>query len=251
MAILNITPDSFYHNSQCIEESDIETRVRQIVNQGADFIDIGAYSTRPGATEVSVEEEKRRLALGLKIVRRLAPEAVVSVDTFRPEIAQFAVSQFGCDIINDISGGCDAMFRTVATLRVPYILTHNEAITAGDVTASTLQWFAEKLAILRQLGVNDIIVDPGIGFNKTENQNYELLANLRHFEVLHHPVLVGVSRKSLLYKPLGITPETALNATTALHAFCLERHAAILRVHDVPEARQCITVYNRLVHPRA
>ena len=256
MAILNVTPDSFFDKSRVNDTSDIEHRVIEIISQGAQFIDIGAFSTRPGAQLIEPETEIKRLRKGMEIVRRLAPDAIVSVDTFRSAVAQVAVSELGCDIVNDVSGGefDSEMFRTVAKLKVPYILTHNASSfdkmhstnESVDITAEVLRWFGEKIKKLCLLGVNDIIIDPGIGFAKSLEQNYQLISNLQVFNVLGHPILLGISRKSLLCRLFDITPSEALNSTTALNAFGLERGAAILRVHDVVPAQQCIKIYQQL-----
>lgn len=256
MAILNVTPDSFYADSRCFTESEVAARVNRMISEGADFIDIGACSTRPGASAVSETEEIDRLGRAMEIVRRLAPEIPVSVDTFRAKVASVAVIEMGCDIINDVSGGNldPDMFSTVARLQVPYILTHSrgdsgnmQALTHyGDVTADVVKDLGTKLRELHLAGVNDVVVDPGIGFAKTIAQNYELLRNLEAFSVLDCPVLVGVSRKSLLSRLLHTEADRTLEATVALGALCLDRGASILRVHDVAAARQCVSVYNAL-----
>lgn len=253
MGILNVTPDSFYAGSRTFDDDGIRRRVRQLISEGADFIDIGAYSTRPGADDVSTDEEIDRLSRGMRIVRDESPDAVVSVDTFRAAVADIAVTQLGCDIINDISGtDIDPdMTDTIARLNVPYILMHTRGTPAqmaqltryDDVTAEVLQHIGDHVRRLALAGVNDIIVDPGIGFAKTPEQNYRLIHDLDIFSVLHRPVLVGVSRKSLLTKLLDIPTDDALNATTALNALCLDRGADILRVHDVAAAVQCVKIY--------
>lgn len=253
MGILNVTPDSFYAGSRTFDNDGIRRRVRQLISEGADFIDIGAYSTRPGADDVSTDEEIDRLSRGMRIVRDESPDAVVSVDTFRAAVADIAVTQLGCDIINDISGtDIDPdMTDTIARLNVPYILMHTRGTPAqmaqltryDDVTAEVLQHIGDHVRRLALAGVNDIIVDPGIGFAKTPEQNYRLIHDLDIFSVLHRPVLVGVSRKSLLTKLLDIPTDDALNATTALNALCLDRGADILRVHDVAAAVQCVKIY--------
>ena len=217
-----------------------------MIGQGADWLDIGAYSSRPGADEVSADEEIRRLRLGMGILRSIAPEIPVSVDTFRASVARVAVEELGVDVVNDISGGtldCD-MFATVAQLGVPYILMHMRGTPAtmqshteySDVTSDVIVDLQTKLADLRMLGVSDVIVDPGFGFAKTLGQNYELMRNLDAFQVLDCPVLVGVSRKSMIYRLTGTSPEESLPGTVALNALALERGAAFLRVHDVSEA---------------
>lgn len=246
MGILNVTPDSFYAESRTPDEADIEARVEKMMAEGVDMIDIGAYSSRPGADDVSVEEEMRRLRVGLRCVRKLFPEVPVSVDTFRADVAKMAIEEGGADIINDISGGTmdRQMFRTVARLGVPYILMHIQgtpqtmqaAPQYENVRREVMLYFTERIDRLQQMGVNDIIVDPGFGFGKTVAHNYELMAHLEDFHELERPLLVGISRKSMIYKLLGGSPQTALNGTTVLNTVSLEKGAHILRVHDVKEA---------------
>lgn len=254
MGIVNVTPDSFYSGSRTQTEESVCEKVERMLSDGADFIDIGAYSSRPGADDVSPEKEMARLETGLKAVRSVAPDIPVSVDTFRAEVAKVAVSEFGADIINDISGGSlDAdMFDAVAALRVPYILMHMRGTPSDmqtktdyrDVTAEVMADLSVKMRELRLKGVSDIIIDPGFGFAKTLEQNYEMVRNLSLFtELLDAPLLVGVSRKSMLTRLLGITPDQALSATTALNTLALTRGAAILRVHDVLEASQAVRIY--------
>ena len=241
MGILNVTPDSFYAGSRTQTEQEIAERVNQIVSEGASIIDIGAYSTRPGATEVSVKEEMERLRLGLDVIRRELPYSVVSVDTFRPDVARMAVEEFGADIINDVSEGDVDMYRMVARLRVPYILMSVQP-TLRDMVLG----FSEKVQQLRDLGANDIILDPGFGFGKTLEQNYQVMNELEKLQVMELPVLVGVSRKSMIYKLMGITPSEALNGTTALNTVALMKGASILRVHDVREAVECVKIMKSL-----
>ncbi|MCQ2289224.1 MAG: dihydropteroate synthase [Muribaculaceae bacterium] len=246
MGILNATPDSFYAGCRATDEDAIAARVREIVAQGADMIDIGAYSTRPGADTVSAEEELLRLRHAMAVVKREAPHMVTSVDTFRAGVARAAVEEMGVDIINDVSGGRldDAMFSTVAALRVPYILMHMRGTPAtmqqltdyDNVTRDVVSFLAQRMAMLRDMGAGDVIVDPGFGFSKTLEQNYEMLAHLDMFHTLEVPLLVGVSRKSMIYKLLGVTPQEALNGTTAVNAIALMQGAHILRVHDVRAA---------------
>jgi len=254
MGIVNVTPDSFYSGSRTQTEESVCEKVERMLSDGADFIDIGAYSSRPGADDVSPEKEMARLETGLKAVRSVAPDIPVSVDTFRAEVAKVAVSEFGADIINDISGGSlDAdMFDAVAALRVPYILMHMRGTPSDmqtktdyrDVTAEVMADLSVKMRELRLKGVSDIIIDPGFGFAKILEQNYEMVRNLSLFtELLDAPLLVGVSRKSMLTRLLGITPDQALSATTALNTLALTRGAAILRVHDVLEASQAVRIY--------
>lgn len=255
MGIVNVTPDSFFAASRTATESAIKERVRQMLDSGADFIDIGAYSSRPGADEVTPEEEASRLAVGMKVLREIAPDIPVSVDTFRADVARTAILEFGADIINDISGGDldQEMADTVAELGVPYILMHMrgtpstmQALTDyNDVTADVIDDLSRKLRTLRLKGVADVIVDPGFGFAKTVEQNYDMMRNLEEFtRLLDAPLLVGISRKSMITKLLGITPDAALAATTALNTIALTRGASFLRVHDALEASQAVMIYN-------
>ncbi len=256
MGILNVTPDSFYGSSRAQSAGDIVARAALLASEGADFIDVGAYSTRPGASEVSADEEMNRLAHALPLVKQAAPKAIISVDTFRADVARKAVEEFGADVINDVSGGNldEQMFETVAELQVPYILTHMRGTPADmqeftdyeDVTRDVLSELGDRLQQLALLGVNDVIIDPCFGFSKTLDQNYQLLSQLKIFELFHRPILAGLSRKSMATKLLGITADEALNATTALNTLALDRGAAILRVHDVKAARQAIEIYNHL-----
>ena len=259
MGIVNVTPDSFYGGSRTFLADQVRARVEKLVAEGADFIDIGAYSSRSGADEVSPEEELRRIETGMEQIRKIAPEIPVSVDTFRASVAREAVENLSVDIINDISGGdLDAeMFAAVAELKVPYILMHMRGTPATmqsltdygseGVTANVLRDLAEKVNRLALLGVNDIIIDPGFGFAKTLDQNYELLAEMEAFHILECPMLVGVSRKSMITKCLGITSEEALNGTTVINTLALERGAAILRVHDVKEAVEAVKLYSKMM----
>ena len=255
MGIVNVTPDSFYAGSRTATADSVSRRVETLLSEGADMLDIGAYSSRPGASEVSVEGEVERLEAGMSVIRAMAPEIPVSVDTFRASVAAEAIRNMGADIINDISGGdLDAdMFRTVAELRVPYILMHMRGTPSTmqklteyqDVTAEVIKSLSEKIKELRLLGVADIIADPGFGFAKTVEQNYALMRNLESFvRLLDAPLLVGISRKSMITKALGISTEEALNGTTALNVIALERGAAILRVHDVKAAKEAVKLYN-------
>lgn len=256
MGILNATLDSFYAGSRTQTELELAERVLQILSEGGAIIDVGAYSTRPGAADVSAEEEWERLANALQVVRREAPEAILSVDTFRAEIARRSVETFGVSIINDISGGdADAqMFDTVAELRVPYVLMHcqgtpqtmQQAPSYKNVTAEVITDLSRKVRQLRQRGMRDIIIDPGFGFGKTLEHNYTLLRQLEDFRIFDLPLLVGVSRKSMITKPLGITPDEALNGTTALNAFALMKGAHLLRVHDVKAAVEVVKLFERV-----
>ena len=252
MGIINVTPDSFYSGSRVNDEGLLTERVRQMIADGADVIDVGACSTRPGSESVDAQGEMARLEWALAVIRREAPSAVVSVDTFRADVARRCVEEWGADIINDISGGTmdEAMFATVASLRVPYVLMHMRGTPetmAGltdydNVTAEVLEWMARRIDQLRQLGVADVIADPGVGFAKTLEQNYELLARLNAFHALDAPLLVGVSRKRMIYTPLQCTADEALNGTTVVNTIALEQGAHILRVHDVKAAAQAVAI---------
>lgn len=257
MGILNVTPDSFFSGSRAMSAYDIERRVETMLTQGVDIIDIGACSTRPGAEPVADDEETARLSRGMEIVRRLAPDIPVSVDTFHASVARSAVTTMGCDIINDISGGTldDNMAATVADLHCPYILMHMRGTPAtmqtlteygDDVTATVISELQRQVRRFEQAGVADIIIDPGFGFAKTVDQNYAVMAGLRRFAIFGRPVLVGISRKSMITKALSIRADEALEATTALNAYALERGADILRVHDVAAARQAVDIHVRI-----
>lgn len=246
MGILNVTPDSFYSGCRAETEADIAARTRQIMEEGASIIDIGAYSSRPNAEHISAEEEMRRLRTGLEIVTREYPEAVVSVDTFRSEVAEWCVKEYGVAIINDISGGemDERMFETVARLGVPYVMMHMLGTPQNmqkephydNLIKEIFMYFARKIQQMRDWGAKEIILDPGFGFGKTLEHNYELMAHLEEFRVFELPILVGVSRKSMIYKLLGGTPQDSLNGTTVLDTIALMKGAHILRVHDVREA---------------
>ena len=241
MGILNVTPDSFYAASRMQTEQEIAERANQIVAEGGTIIDIGACSTRPGFQEISEEEEMERLRFGLGIVRREQPDGIISVDTFRPDVARMAVEEFGAGIINDVSEGSARRFRMVSRLRVPYILMSQQP-TIREMLLS----FAEKVQQLRDLGAMDIILDPGFGFGKTLEQNYQIMGELDKLQVMELPVLVGVSRKSMIYKLFGCTPDESLNGTTALNTLALMKGAAILRVHDVKEAVECCKIAGQI-----
>lgn len=253
MGILNATPDSFYSGSRKQTEAEIADRANQIIVEGGRIIDVGAFSTRPGADEVSLEEETERLKRALEIVRREQPDAIVSVDTYRPLVARRCVEEFGADIINDVSeGGITGivgkeiheegdMFETVAQLGVPYIL-----MSVQPTLAKMMQNFAAEVQRLRDLGAKDIILDPGYGFGKTLEQNYEIMSEAERLLALELPVLVGVSRKSMIYRLVGGDPTTALNGTTVLHTVSLQKGASILRVHDVKEAFETIRIVQQL-----
>ncbi len=256
MGILNITPDSFYSGSRTEAEDDICRRLHQLMDEGADMIDVGAYSTRPGADDVSEEEEMERLRRGLRVVRREFPDVPVSVDTFRASVARMAVEEEGADIVNDISGGDmdRQMFRTVARLHVPYVLMHMQGVPRSmqqaphydNVRREVMVHLAERVDLLHQMGVADVVVDPGFGFGKTLDHNYELMEHLEDFHELGCPLLVGISRKSMIYKLVGGTPQTALNGTTVLNTVALLKGAHILRVHDVAPAVEAKKMYLKL-----
>lgn len=256
MGILNVTPDSFYTGNRGITEQSIIGRLHQIMDEGASIVDIGAYSSRPGADDVSMEEEMSRLRMSLELVRKHRPDAIVSVDTFRADVAKMCVEEYGVAIINDISAGNldEEMFPTIARLGVPYIIMHMKG-TPKDMQIhpqydhflkEIFYFFSEKVQKLRDLGVKDIIIDPGFGFGKTLEHNYQLMNHLEEFKLFELPLLVGVSRKSMVYKLLGTSPEEALNGTTALHAIALQKGAHILRVHDVREAVETVRIIGKM-----
>lgn len=256
MGILNVTPDSIFAGSRKRTEAEIATRIEEILAQGGDWIDIGGYSSRPDATPVTADEEMRRLELGLEILNRDYPSVLVSVDTFRADVARCCVEKYGVAMINDISAGelDPEMFRTVADLKVPYIMMHMRGTpqTKDSLTDYTnlmdeiMLYFAEKVRQLRLMGVSDLILDPGFGFSKTLEQNYELMAHLREFGIFDLPILVGISRKRMIYQLLGGTPEESLNGTTALHTYALLNGADILRVHDVKEAVEAVRIVQKI-----
>ena len=257
MGILNVTPDSFYSASRKNTEQEIADRVEAILAEGGSMIDIGAYSSRPGADDVSAEEEMSRLRSGLKILRNIASDAVVSVDTFRADVAKMCVEEYGVQIINDISGGelDTRMFSTVAELGVPYILMHMkgdpQTMQNGphydDLLTEVLRYFGSKVQQLHELGVKDIILDPGFGFAKTLEHNYELMNRMQDLQVLELPILVGVSRKSMIYRLLGGSPEEALNGTSVLNTLALLKGASILRVHDVKAATEVVRIVKKML----
>lgn len=256
MGILNVTPDSFYAGSRMQVEADIAARAQQILDEGASIIDIGAYSSRPNAEHISAEEEMRRLCRGLEIVNRNHPGAVISVDTFRANVAERCVTDYGVAMINDISAGemDPQMFATVARLGVPYIMMHMQGTPQSmqqephydNLLKEVFLYLAQKVQQLRDLGVKDIILDPGFGFGKTLEHNYELMAELDKFSIFGVPLLVGVSRKSMIYRLLGGTPQDALNGTTVLNTIALMKGADILRVHDVHEAVEAVKITEKL-----
>lgn len=259
MGILNVTPDSFYTDSRKQSEADIARRVEQIMDEGGDIIDVGAYSSRPGAADVTAQEEMERLARALRIIRRLAPGAVVSIDTFRAGVARCCVEDYGAHIINDISGGeMDAdMFSTVASLQVPYILMHMQGTpqtmqsqpSYQNVVIEVMQSLGKRASLLHEMGVCDVILDPGFGFGKTLQHNYQLLSRLSQLHELHLPLLVGVSRKSMIYNLLGCTPQEALGGTTVVHTIALLQGAHILRVHDVKAATEAVRIVRQTLQP--
>lgn len=254
MGIVNVTPDSFFADSRTYDDNAIKARVRKMLDEGADIIDIGAYSSRPGADDVSVEEETMRIAKGMMIIRQIAPDTIISVDTFRADVARVAVESYGADIINDISGGDldDKMWSTAAQLHAPYILMHMRGTPATmqsmtdykNVTADVVNDLSAKLRKLRLAGVADVIIDPGFGFGKTIEQNFDLMRNLDIIAgTLDAPLLVGISRKSMITKSLNISPADALAGTIALNTIALMRGASIIRVHDVAEAVATLRMY--------
>ena len=258
MGILNVTPDSFFAGSRKQTEAEIADRANQVIAEGGTIIDVGAFSTRPGAPEVSQEEEMARLRFGLEIVRREQPDAVVSVDTFRPDVARMAVEEYGADIINDVSEGgitgvvntplekedgtCPAIFRMVARLGVPYIL-----MSVKHNVETMLMAYAREIQQLRDLGVKDIILDPGFGFGKTLDDNYRLMAEMDKLHVFGLPMLVGVSRKSMIFKLLDTAPAGSLNGTTVLHTLSLMKGVSILRAHDVREAVEAVKITSKTI----
>lgn len=253
MGILNVTPDSFYQGSRKQTEEEIAQRTNQIIEEGGEMIDVGAFSTRPGAFEVTEEEEMDRLRRALAIVRREQPEAIVSVDTYRPHVARRCVEEWGADIINDVSEGGltgivntpiheeGSMFETVARLQVPYILMSVKSNLHDMLIA-----FAREMQELYALGAKDIILDPGFGFGKTLDENYKIYQHMERLQVLDLPLLVGISRKSMIFKLLGGDPSTSLNGTTVLNTIALQQGASILRVHDVREAVEACRIYERM-----
>ncbi len=246
MGILNATPDSFYRHDEGAVA--IAARTRQMLAEGATILDVGACSTRPGSTPVDEKEEMLRLREALAVVRKEAPEAIVSVDTFRADVAKMCVEEFGVQMVNDISGGdLDSnMFRTLAELGVPYVLTHGGSLGEEAPVAQLLRDLGTKVEKLHDLGVCDVIIDPGFGFGKTLEQNYIIMQNMEVMHELHAPLLVGVSHKSMIYKLLGTTPDEALNGTTVLHTVALLKGAHILRVHEVKEAMECIKIIEKV-----
>lgn len=255
MGILNVTPDSFYDGGKYLTSEHIAGRAASMLENGADIIDIGGYSSRPGAENIPIEKEKARVVKALKIIKKEFPDCLVSVDTFRSEVARFAAAE-GADIINDISGGelDDKMFETIAELKLPYILMHMKGSPAtmaklnqyDDLIGDMLQYFQEKIRHLNELGIWDIIIDPGIGFSKNSLQNFHLISQLDIFSALNLPVLLGASRKSFIYKTLNISQEEALNGTTVVNTIGLLKNIKIFRVHDTREAKQIISLLEKI-----
>ena len=253
MGILNITPDSFYESSRCIDTQKALQRAKQIIEEGGDIIDVGAYSSRPGAEDVSEEEEIARLRSVLPAIREQYPDAIISVDTFRSKVARYVVEECGADIINDIMGGegDKDMFKTIAELKVPYILMHmrgtpqtmQEKTEYDNIMVEMIEYFSEKIEKLRLLGVCDVILDPGFGFAKSLEQNYNIVKNLSDIAQIKLPLLVGVSRKSMIYRPLNVSPSESLIGTVALNTLALTKGADILRVHDVKECVETIKIF--------
>ena len=256
MGILNATPDSFYAGSRVQTEREIAERAETILREGAAIIDVGAFSTRPGATEVDEKEEMRRLHTALSIVRKEHPEAIISVDTYRPNVARMAVETYSADLINDVSEGGitgiadtpiheqGSMFATVAALRVPYILMSVKS-TLRDMMIS----WSQEIQMLRDLGQKDIILDPGFGFGKTVKQNYAIMKEMDRLQTFRLPILVGISRKRMIQHVINATADESLNGTTALNTLALTKGAAILRVHDVREAVEAVAIYDAMTRP--
>ena len=255
MGIINVTPDSFYDGGKTIQSREIVAQVQTMLAEGATFLDIGGYSSRPGAAAISEEEELKRVIPAIEIVLKEFPKTLISVDTFRSEVAKQSI-EAGAAMVNDISGGSldTGMLDCISELKVPYIMMHmrgtpqtmNQLTEYKNLTKEVLKYFSEKIAEARSLGINDLIADPGFGFAKTRQQNFELLQNLELFKQLEIPYLVGISRKSMIYKTLETTVENALNGTTALHSVALLKGASILRVHDVYEAVECVQLLEQL-----
>ncbi len=255
LGILNVTPDSFFDGGTLHEENDILNRVNTMLQEGADFIDIGGYSSRPDATDISTEEEKNRVIPVIKLLKKEIPDILISIDTFRSEVAKAALNE-GTSLVNDISAGSldTEMMKTVAAFQVPYIMMHMKGIPQtmkqlchyDNITKEVNFYFSQKIAQARALGINDIIVDPGFGFAKDIDQNFELLNNLELLRFLEVPVLAGISRKSMIYKTLNTSAKEALNGTTALHMIALQKGASLLRVHDVKPAKECIELFEKL-----
>lgn len=256
MGILNVTPDSFFAQSRKQTSKEIIDRMKQIIDEGASIVDLGAYSSRPNADDVSPKEEMNRLRIALEIIRNEFSDIVVSIDTFRADVARMCVEEYNADIINDIAAGemDKEMFPTIASLGVPYIIMHMKGTPQNmqdtpkydNLLKEVLYYFSEKVQKLRDLGVKDIIIDPGFGFAKTIEHNYELLNHMEEFQIFDLPILVGVSRKSMIYNLLGTTPQEALNGTTVIDTIALMKGANILRVHDVRQAVENVRIFEKM-----
>jgi dihydropteroate synthase len=250
MGIINLTPDSFYSESRYSDQTSVLKRVDEILTQGGSMVDLGAYSSRPGSVHITEEEEIARLMPFLESIRKHFPDLIISIDTFRSQVAFKAVNEFEADVINDISGGemDDLMVETIAKIKVPYVLMHMQGTPQTmqkspnykDVVGEVLLSLAQKVDTLRSKGINDLIIDPGFGFGKTLDQNFQLLNNLDQFKLFELPILVGMSRKSMIYNTLDGSPDDSLNGTTVLNTMALDKGANILRVHDVKEAVECV-----------
>ena len=255
MGILNITPDSFYDGGRYNSKDKIQKQIEKMIISGADIIDVGGYSSRPGAKDISIEDELNRVIPAIEIIKQKFPKTIISIDTFRSRVASEAIIS-GADIVNDISGGnLDSnMFETVSKHKVPYILMHMRGNPENmmsktnyeNVTKDIYRYFSERIDKAKSYGINDIIIDPGFGFSKTTQQNYELLNNLEFFKEFQRPIVIGVSRKSMIYKTLNTTPDKALNGSSVLHTVSLMKGANILRTHDVKEALECIKIVSQL-----
>jgi dihydropteroate synthase len=253
MGVLNITPDSFYDGGKYLTEKEIVNRVSALLSEGADIVDVGACSSRPGAADVTPEEEKDRLKRALVPIRDIFPDVILSVDTFRATVAEYAVKEFGAGMINDISSGQldDKMISAVAALKVPYIMMHMQGTPQNmqinpvykDITRELIAYFAQRISLAQKSGITDLIIDPGFGFGKTLRHNYLLLRELRLLTALGHPIMAGLSRKSMIYRPLQVNPGEALNGTTVLNTLALNNGASLLRVHDVKEAVEAIRLF--------
>lgn len=260
MGVINVTPDSFYKGSRVSGDKEIVGTAVKMIEEGADILDIGGYSSRPHAEEISAGIERKRVLNALKLISKELPDAILSIDTFRSQIAEEAVNEYGAQIINDISGGeaDNNMFGVVRKLNIPYIMMHMQGSPRtmqdnpvyDDVVADILKWFGKRIVRLQSEGVKDIIIDPGIGFGKSLAHNFEILKRLEEFSIAGLPLLIGISRKSLIWKTLGITPDEALNGTTVLNTIALMGRADIIRVHDVKEAVQSIRLFEQMNYKR-
>ena len=255
MGILNVTPDSFYDGGQYKNEGEILAQVEKMLNDGATFIDVGAYSSRPGAQDISTEQECQRIVPIVKLLKQTFPNILLSIDTFRSKVANECLNE-GAALINDISAGTldTEMMTTVAEHQVPYIMMHTKGNPRNmtqltdyqDLLGEIMYYFSDKILLARQAGINDVIIDPGFGFAKTLEQNYEIMHKMELFQHFNLPILTGISRKSMIYKLLNTTPAEALNGSTALNMFALSKKSNLLRVHDVKEAMECITIFNSI-----